>query len=123
MDGLGILSNRAVLAATGLLVLAIGGIAVSNADMQGKDTRPNIVVIVSESTRADHLPCYGHTKNTTPNLCQLANDGILFENAYSQGPWTLSSLPQLLTGQPPTAVAKNNETWKTKLSNDTTTYP
>ncbi|MFB6088255.1 MAG: sulfatase-like hydrolase/transferase, partial [Candidatus Aenigmatarchaeota archaeon] len=58
---------------------------------------PNIIVISLDAVRADHLPCYGYHRNTTPNICNLADDGVLFENAYSQGGCTLISLSSLLT--------------------------
>ncbi|MFB6088965.1 MAG: sulfatase [Candidatus Aenigmatarchaeota archaeon] len=56
-----------------------------------------VIIILIESLRADHLPCYGYHRNTTLNICNLADDGVLFENAYSQGTWTAMSVPYLLT--------------------------
>ncbi|MFB6077070.1 MAG: hypothetical protein ABEK12_02995, partial [Candidatus Nanohaloarchaea archaeon] len=39
--------------------------------------RPPVVLITVEATRADHVPCLGYGRNTTPNLCGLAEDGVL----------------------------------------------
>lgn len=87
---------------------------------QTKD-KPNIVLITLESTRADHLPCYGYHRNTTPNICDLAEDGVLFENAYSQGTWTYISIPVLLTGLPANSVGFSN--LKHSLSEEVDTLP
>lgn len=65
---------------------------------------PDIILIVLESTRADHLSCYGYSRNTSPNICSLAKDGVLFENAYSQDTYTSNVLPVLFTSKPPSAV-------------------
>lgn len=65
----------------------------------------NIFLITLESTRADHLPCYGYHRNTTPNICEIARDAVLFENAYSQGTWTGTAIPPLLTSLRPSGVS------------------
>ena len=51
--------------------------------------RPNIVLIVIDTARADHFSCYGYGQGTTPNVDALAARGILFRNARSVAPWTL----------------------------------
>lgn len=58
----------------------------------------NVVVIVIDALRYDHLNCYGYEKNTTsPNIDKLAADGVLFLNAFSQAPWTKPSIASLFT--------------------------
>ncbi|HVP57889.1 MAG TPA: sulfatase [bacterium] len=61
-------------------------------------TPPNVVIIAVDSLRPDHLGCYGHTKPTSPNIDQLARDGVLFENVISQASWTTPSFGTILTG-------------------------
>jgi len=61
-------------------------------------TAPNIVLIVMDTVRADHLSCYGYGKETTPNLDRLAANGLLFLNAYSAAPWTVPSHASMFTG-------------------------
>lgn len=69
------------------------------------DTTPPIVLITLESVRADHIgPCYGYNRTTAPNICSLAEDGILFKQTYSQGSWTPVAAPSLITGQNPGTV-------------------
>lgn len=63
----------------------------------------DVVIIVADTTRADRLSVYGHTRPTSPNLEALARDGVVFERAWSTASWTLPAHASLLTGQYPTA--------------------
>src|SRR3954470_6923013 len=58
---------------------------------------PNVVLISMDTTRPDHLGCYGYRKKTSPNLDALALQGIRFHNARAQAPWTLPSHMALFT--------------------------
>ncbi len=60
--------------------------------------KPDIVLIVVDTLRADHLGAYGYARPTSPNLDALAQRGALFERAYSHAGWTLASFGSLLTG-------------------------
>lgn len=51
--------------------------------------QPNVLIIIMDALRADHLSAYGYSRPTTPKLEELAADGILFENAFSTSHWTL----------------------------------
>ncbi len=64
--------------------------------------RPNILLLVWDTTRADHLSPYGADPQLTPNLTHLAEQGLVFESAWSSSLFTLSSHTSLLTGLPPT---------------------
>ena len=44
---------------------------------------PNVLVIVMDTLRADHLSAYGYARPTSPNFDRLAQQGVLFENAIS----------------------------------------
>jgi arylsulfatase A-like enzyme len=69
----------------------------------GKDTsRFNVLLIGIDTLRADHLGCYGYERSTSPNIDQLAEEGIAFETAVSQCPWTLPSFASVLTSLYPT---------------------
>jgi arylsulfatase A-like enzyme len=52
---------------------------------------------VWDTTRADHLSSYGYSRNTTPNVDQLAQRGVLFENAVSSSNWTLPAMASVFT--------------------------
>ncbi len=52
----------------------------------------NVLIITLDTTRADHIGCYGYLKAKTPNIDQLARNGVKFVNAYAQAPLTLPSI-------------------------------
>ena len=62
-----------------------------------------MILIILDTTRADHLSVYGYERETTPHLEQLAAEGELYTQAWSQAPWTLPSIATILTGLPPHA--------------------
>ena len=43
----------------------------------------NLIVITIDALRADHLGCYGYSRNTSPFIDSLADESIVFENAFS----------------------------------------
>jgi arylsulfatase A-like enzyme len=63
--------------------------------------KPNILLAVLDAVRPDHLSCYGYSRETTPNIDEIAKDGVLFENAFSAAPWTPPSHASLFTGMYP----------------------
>jgi arylsulfatase A-like enzyme/Flp pilus assembly protein TadD len=63
----------------------------------------NVVLITIDTTRADHLGCYGYAAAHTPTLDGLAADGALFEEAYSSVPLTAPSHSTIMTGKHPMA--------------------
>lgn len=63
--------------------------------------RPNVLVIVVDTLRADRLGCYGAERDTSPAIDGLAASGTLFVNAYVPSPWTKPSVASILTGRYP----------------------
>jgi len=57
----------------------------------------NILLVDIDMLRADALPCYGYFRNTTPNICQLAQKSVLFQDNYSAAEWTLPSSVSTVT--------------------------
>ncbi|MBN2105430.1 sulfatase-like hydrolase/transferase [bacterium] len=62
---------------------------------------PNVLFIIIDTLRADHLGCYGYNRNTSPNIDSLAENAIRFENAISAAPWTSPSIASMMTSQYP----------------------
>lgn len=62
---------------------------------------PNVLLIVLDTVRADHLTPYGYERDTAPNLAGLARRGVCFEKARSTASWTLPSHASLFTGRWP----------------------
>ncbi len=59
--------------------------------------RPNIVIVLLDALRADHLGCYGYRRETSPFLDSLAARAVVFDDANSQATWTMPSVQSLLT--------------------------
>jgi arylsulfatase A-like enzyme len=57
---------------------------------------PHVLLLVTDSTRADHLSLYGYKRDTTPCLEELAGESVVFQNAMSQGSSTIVTTPCLL---------------------------
>jgi arylsulfatase A-like enzyme len=51
-----------------------------------------------DTTRADHLSCYGYERKTTPHIDRIAKEGVLFTNVISPSSWTLPSHASMFTG-------------------------
>jgi arylsulfatase A-like enzyme len=62
---------------------------------------PNILLIVIDALRSDHLSSYGYERSTTPTIDGLAEQGVLFETAFGTAPYTAPSHASLLTGRYP----------------------
>jgi len=63
--------------------------------------RPNIVLIVVDTLRADHLGAYGYEYPTSPNIDRLAANGVLFTRASAPSSWTRPSIASLFTSRTP----------------------
>jgi arylsulfatase A-like enzyme/tetratricopeptide (TPR) repeat protein len=69
----------------------------------------NVLLITLDTTRPDHLGCYGYGLARTPRLDGLARDGIRFARVYCPAPLTLPSHSTILTGlYPATHGVRNN---------------
>jgi arylsulfatase A-like enzyme len=68
-------------------------------------TRPNLVLITLDSTRADRMGFLGAKGGITPNLDRLAGESLAFEHAYAQAPATVVSHATILSGAYPQSTA------------------
>lgn len=77
----------------------------SQAGKAERRRRPNVLLIVVDTLRADRLTPYGYGRETSPRLQELlAGRGAVVERAYSQAPWTLPSVTSYLTSREPGEV-------------------
>lgn len=78
----------------------------------GRGSRPDVVLIVLDTVRADHLPLYGYPHDTMPALAAFARDAVVYRNAIAPDTWTAPSHASLFTGLMPSAhgvhYAKNS---------------
>src|SRR4030095_14809354 len=88
-----------------LLLLAL----LASFSCRRQDTRPNLILILVDTLRSDHLHAYGYSRETSPHLDALARRGVLFEQAISAAPWTLPSAMSLLTGRLPSSHRVEND--------------
>ena len=81
----------------GVAALALGGPACR------RPQRWNVLLVTFDTTRADHIGCYGRAGARTPVVDRLAAEGVRFEHAYSSIPLTCPSHSTILTGTYPLA--------------------
>ena len=62
-----------------------------------KKHEPNVVLIVLDTLRADHLPFYGYYKNTAPFLTELSTRSVVFENVFSASSYTSPATASIFT--------------------------
>lgn len=72
-------------------------------ERQPAGAEPNVLFLVVDTLRADHLGCYGANPSPSPVLDALAKKGFVSEEALSQASWTLPSMGTLFTGLHPTS--------------------
>jgi arylsulfatase A-like enzyme len=72
--------------------------SVPRQSVEARLRRPNVVLVVADTLRADHLPFYGYARETAPFLARLAASGAVFEQAASTSSWTAPATASLLTG-------------------------
>src|SRR6266550_2427654 len=66
-----------------------------------RDRYPHIFLLTADALPSRYLGCYGHPQVQSPHLDQLAGEGVLFEQAWSQSCMTLGSYVSMLTGEYP----------------------
>ncbi len=69
--------------------------------------RPNILLYVVDTLRADHLGIYGYDKPVSPALDDFAEDATVFDNAIAQSSWTRAAMASIFTGLWPVKHATN----------------
>jgi len=62
----------------------------------------NVLLVSMDTTRKDHLSCYGYERETTPNLDELAEESLRFTHCVAVSNWTLPTHASMLTGLYPT---------------------
>ena len=63
----------------------------------------NAIIIVVDALRARNLSCYGYSMKTSPNIDELAKEGVLFEDAYCCINTTDPSLTTIFSGKHPSS--------------------
>jgi len=71
--------------------------------LEPKTTSYNVLLISLDTTRRDHLSCYGYARQTTPEIDRLARDAMVFRNAHAVSNWTLPTHGSMFSGLYPSA--------------------
>ncbi|MEK7485827.1 MAG: sulfatase-like hydrolase/transferase [Planctomycetota bacterium] len=105
-----------------LIVCVILGVTFFSCDPSPKKPEKlyNLIILTVDTTRADHIGCYGNTQVQTPALDQLAKEGTRFANANSHIPLTLPSHSTIFTGNYPIGTGVHDNIGF-RLSEDVTT--
>jgi arylsulfatase A-like enzyme len=70
----------------------------------------NLLIITIDTLRADRLGCYGYSRDTSPTIDRLAEEGTMFTNVYGQRGLTWPSLTSIMTAlYPKTHGVLNNQ--------------
>ena len=70
--------------------------------------KPNIIMILQDTLRADRLGVYGHTGGLTPTMDVIAAEGVTFDYCVAAAPWTVPSVASLFVSYYP-GVHKANK--------------
>ncbi|MFB6166262.1 MAG: sulfatase [Haloarculaceae archaeon] len=73
------------------------------------ETATNVLFVVLDTVRKDHLSVYGYDRPTTPTLAALAEEARVYEHAVAPAPWTLPVHASLFTGQYPSEHGATQE--------------
>lgn len=76
-------------------------------DLAPAGERPNVLIYMIDTLRADHLGCYGYDRPTSPEIDRFAKEATLFTEAQAQSPWTRPSVASVFTGLYPQVHAVN----------------
>lgn len=87
------------------------------AALPAANDKPNVLLIIWDTARAQNMSLYGYKRVTTPFLDSLSRHAVVFDHAYSVAPWTLPSHASMLTGQYAGALTAD---WTSPLDR---TYP
>jgi arylsulfatase A-like enzyme len=81
------------------LTFLVSGLTGCFEDSPKREGPPKRVIVISLDTlRADHLGFHGYPRPTSPNLDRLAEDGVVFERAFTNASYTLPAHMSMLTG-------------------------
>ena len=88
-----------------VLVLAVVGVALMLQQLRrpaevvtpGASGPPNIVLLIIDTLRADLLGCYGCQEDLSPEIDEMAREGVRFENVIAQCSWTRPSTGSMVT--------------------------
>jgi arylsulfatase A-like enzyme len=79
---------------------------------------PNVLLVILDALRSDHVGAYGYPRETSPTIDSLAREGTLFRDARATSSWSLPTHASLFTGQLP---SEHRAAWCQTLSDSAVT--
>ncbi|MAG62462.1 hypothetical protein CMO84_02960 [Candidatus Woesearchaeota archaeon] len=95
--------------AVSLGLWAAAGCACKARGGDGLSSKPNVLIILLDGARTDHLSCFGYSLETTPHIDALARDGLRFSDVVTPSPWSRPAFASLMTGRYPSSIGMNGE--------------
>ncbi len=84
--------------------------------VEGVETaKKNVVLVLFDSLRHDHVPWSGYWRDTAPRLDGLARRGLIFDQYITQAPWTKPSVASLLTSTYPSTHGATSQKPQSQL--------
>ena len=93
--------HRPMRPTTATLLGLVLGLALGLAACDVRGPRPDVVLVLVDTLRADRLGAYGYALPTSPRLDAVAAEGLVFERAYSASTWTKPAVASLFTALMP----------------------
>lgn len=106
-------------------LVAIGLVATCPIGCHSRVEHPNVVFIVVDTLRADHLPDYGYGRDTIGALAEFTRQATRFERCYAPSSWTLPSTASIVTGLLPArhGVLRGREEQSDRIPSSLATLP
>ncbi|MHB0935141.1 MAG: sulfatase [Armatimonadota bacterium] len=106
--------RRIAAASVTLLLLALAALSLARLYYRWQTPRalqdqPNIIFIMVDTLRADHVGCYGYDLPTTPNIDRFAREATRFEQAIAPSSWTVWSVNSIMTSQYPDVIFSSHQ--------------
>jgi len=87
----------------------LGTLPLLSCGQEARWARPdpvNVVIVMVDTLRADHMSAYGYDRETTPFIKRFASQGFIFEHARSQASCTFPSVNSLLSSRNPSIFTR-----------------
>ncbi len=78
---------------------AVAAAALTRCDGGAKSNRPNLLIVMVDEHAASVAGCYGDSIAITPHLDQLAGEGVVFDNCYTNSPVCGPARESFLSGR------------------------
>lgn len=94
-----LLFRHCVIVFAGLFVVGASEAEAAKGSAAPPDRLPNVVLVVIDTLRADHLGCYGYSLDTSPQIDSFSKSATFYPRSVSAAPWTLPTHTSLFTGR------------------------